>query len=314
MNRESGIPYIDFSKDANDLVEGSEGWKNLCKQVGEACENFGCFQVVYNQAPVKLHEELLMGMKELFGLPDETKEKNVHSKPHRKTGYLSKIEAVPLFESLGIINADILDEAGAFTDLMWPNGNPAMCRTIHSAAKMLQELEGVVRKMIFQYLGVGDYYDSNIKNSDNVFRVLKYKAPRSDESDIGLPPHTDKSILTILYQDINGLEFLSKEGQWFQTQPGTFTVLAGEALMAWSNGRIHAPTHRVIMRGGKDRYSYAIFATPNDGATVEIPKELIDKDHPLQFRSFNYMDFLQYLYANPHLDNPLKIYAGFGAV
>ncbi|MCL7032564.1 hypothetical protein MKW94_001586 [Papaver nudicaule] len=253
-------------------------------------------------------------MKELFSLPDETKEKNVHSKPHRKTGYLAKIEAVPLFESLGIINAHILDEAREFTYLMWPNGNPTVCQTIHSVAKMLQELEGVVRKMIFENLGVEDYYDSNMKNSDNIFRVLKYKAPRNGESNIGLPPHTDKSILTILYQYTNGLEFLSKEGQWFETQPGTFIVLAGEALMAWSNGRIHAPTHRVVINGEKDRYSYAIFATPNEGATVEIPKELIDKDHPLRFRSFDYMEFLRYLYANPHLDNPLKIYAGVEAV
>ncbi|KAI3977282.1 hypothetical protein MKX01_030908 [Papaver californicum] len=314
MSCESGIPYIDFSKDTKDLVEGSEGWKILCQQVGEACENFGCFQVVYNQAPAKIHEELLIGMKELFGLPDETKEKNVHSKPYRKTGYLGKIETVPLFESLGIINAHILDEARAFTDLMWPNGNPAICRTIHSAAKMLQELEGVVRKMIFESLGVDDYYDSNIKNSDHVFRVLKYRAPRSDESDIGLPPHTDKSILTIFYQDINGLEFLSREGQWVKTQPGTFTVIAGEALMAWSNGRIHAPTHRVIVNSEKDRYSYGIFATPNEGAIVEIPKELIDKDHPLLYRPFDYMEFLRYLYANFHLDSPLKLYAGVGAV
>ncbi|RZC75215.1 hypothetical protein C5167_050697 [Papaver somniferum] len=310
MDVERGIPCIDFSRDPTDLVEGSDGWKNLCDQVREACENYGCFQVVYDQVPVKLHEELLVGLKELFDLPDETKEKNVSSKPYH--GYIGKAKEVPLYESLGVHNAPNLDQVEAFTNLMWPNGNPAFCQTLNSMAKRIQELEGIVRKMILQNLGVKNYYDSHIENSDSVFRVMKYKAPRSDDSAVGLLAHVDKNILTILYQDIQGLELLSKEGQWFRVLPkaGTLTVFAGEALMAWSNGRIHAAKHRVIMQGRKDRYSYAFFSTPKGGAVVEIPKELVDNEHPLLFRPFNYLDFLRYFQANLHLDNPLEIYAG----
>ncbi|MCL7043139.1 hypothetical protein MKW94_010685 [Papaver nudicaule] len=309
MGVESGIPCIDFSNLA-DLVEGSEGWKSLCKQVREACESFGCFQVVYDQVPVKLHEELLMGSKELFDLPNEIKEKNVSSKPYH--GYIGKIKEVPLYESLGVHDAPNLDQVEAFVDLMWPNGNPAFCQALNSMAKKIQKLEGIVRKMIFQNLGVEDYYDSHMKSSDCIFRVMKYNAPRSDDSAVGLQAHKDKNILTILYQDIHGLELLSPGGEWFQVlpKPGTFTVFAGEALMAWSNGRIQAAKHRVIMQGEKDRYSYAFFSAPKGGAPVETPKELVDDDHPLLFRPFDYMDFLRYYQANPRLDNSLEIYAG----
>ncbi|MCL7045737.1 hypothetical protein MKW94_013065 [Papaver nudicaule] len=305
MDVESGIPCIDFSHLA-DLVEGSEGWKSLCKQVREACENYGCFQVVYDdQVPVKLHEELLMGSKELFDLPDEAKEKNVR-----------KIKEAPLYESLGVHNAPNLDQVEAFTNLMRPNGNSAFCQALNSMAKKIQKLEEIVRKMIFQNLGVEDYYDSHIRNSDSLFRVFKYNAPPPTPSDdsvaVGLQAHKDLNILTILNQDIEGLEILSPGGKWFRVlpKPGTFTVFAGEALMAWSNGRIHAAKHRVMMQGAKDRYSYAFFSAPKEGAPVEIPKELVDNDHPLLFRPFDYMDFLRYYQANPHLDNSLEIYAG----
>ncbi|KAI3977280.1 hypothetical protein MKX01_030906 [Papaver californicum] len=308
---ESGIPCIDFSKDPADLVQGSDGWKSLCKQVTEAFENYGCFQVVYDQVPVKLHEELLMGLQELFNLPDEIKEKNVSSKPYY--GYIGKIKEVPLYESLGVHDAPNLAQVEAFTNLMWPNGNPAFCQTLNSIAKRIQELEGIVRKMVFLNLGVENYYDSHIKNSDSIFRVMKYKAPRSDDdSAVGLLAHVDKNILTIVYQDMQGLELLSQQGQWFRVlpKPGRLTVFAGEALMAWSNGRIHAAKHRVVMQGAKDRYSYAFFSAPKQGAVVEIPKELVDNDNPLLFRPFDYMDFMLYFQANPQLDNPLEVYAG----
>ncbi|KAI3972853.1 hypothetical protein MKX01_019511 [Papaver californicum] len=273
MGCESGFPCISFSENPKDLVEDSEVWKVLCKQVREACEDYGCFQLVYNQVPVQLHEELLMGLKELFDLPDETKEKNISTK--FCYGYIGKEKEVPLYESLGIHNAPNLDEVEAFTKIMWPNGNPIFSETLNSMAKKVQELEGVIRKMIFQNLGIEKHYDSNIKNSDSLFRVMKYKAPSGDDLAVGLQPHTDKNILTILYQDTQGLELLSKKGKWFQVlpQPGTFIVFAGEALMGWSDGKIHAAMHKVMMQGEKDRYSYAFFSIPLEGASVEIAIE-----------------------------------------
>ncbi|KAI3937374.1 hypothetical protein MKW98_001945 [Papaver atlanticum] len=314
MGFESGITLIDFSKDPNALVEASEGWKNLCKQVKEACENHGCFQVFYEKVPGKLHDEMFKGVKDLFDVGDEIKQKNISCKPHH--GYIGKDSNYPLLESLGIENAPILDKARAFTDLMWPNGNPSFCGTLNSMSIMMKELEGIIRKMIFESLGIKKYYDSNIKNADYMFRVMKYKAPFTDHPTIGLPTHTDKNILTILYEDIQGLEVLSKKGQWIHVVPkqGNFLVIVGESLMAWSNGRIHAPKHRVMMKGEKDRYSYSQFSTPNELVYVETPKELVDEVHPLLFRPFKFLDYLRYFDANMHLENPLASYVGIGKV
>ncbi|KAI3971280.1 hypothetical protein MKW92_042230 [Papaver armeniacum] len=283
MGFESEITFIDFSKDPNALVETSEGWKNLCKQVKEACENHGCFQVGYEKVPGKLHDEMFKGMKDLFTLGDEIKQKNISCKPHH--GYIGKDSNYPLLESLGIENAPILDKVRAFTDLMWSNGNPSFCITIPTS------------RTLITCLG-----------------VMKYKAPFIDQPTIGLPAHTDKNILTILYEDIQGLEVLSKKGQWIHVVPkqGNFLVIVGESLMAWSNGRMHAPKHRVMMKGENDRYSYSQFSTPNELVHVETPKELVDEDHPLLFRPFKFLDYLRYFDANMHLENPLASYVGSG--
>ncbi|OUZ99651.1 Oxoglutarate/iron-dependent dioxygenase [Macleaya cordata] len=317
MDLESGILCVDLSKDPKDLEEGSEGWKNLCKKVREACEEYGCFQVVYEKIPVELYEEMVMALRDLFDLPVETKQKNKSSKqPY--SGYIGKADVVPLYESLGIEDAPILDMAQAFTDLMWPNGNPAFCKTINRMSQMVLELELLIRKMVFESYGIENYYDSNVKNSQCVLRVIKYDAPRHSDDDsttMGLLSHTDKNILTVLYQqDLPGLEVLSKEGdEWFQVSPrhGTFTVLVGETLKALSNGRAHAVKHRVILRiSEKERYSYGLFSAPKEDVMVEVPKELVDKDHPLLYRPFNYVDFFRFFYQNYTLENVLEVYAG----
>ncbi|RZC90508.1 hypothetical protein C5167_029641 [Papaver somniferum] len=324
MDSGCGIPCIDFSKDPKDLVEGSEGWKNLCIQVREACANYGGFRVVYDKVPDVLHEEMLKGLKKLFDLPDETKMKNSGSVHH---GYLGKFEGQPLYESLGIHNAPICEQAQAFTNLLWPDGNPAFCQTLNSMSKMMQELEGLVRKMIFESLGVKHYCDSHIKDSDYLFRVMKYNAPISEDWTLGLSPHTDQDLITILYEDRQGLEILSKEGQWLQVvqQPKTFVVMVGKTLMCLSTishfylcrlGAMEGYTRqiidRVMVKGEKDRYSYGLFACLKEGVIVETPKDLVDKDHPLLYRSFNYRDYIQYLRASFYLDSALDTFSGTG--
>ena len=82
-------------------------------------------------------------------------------------------------------------------------------------------------------LGLHKYMDEHMDSSDYIFRFQKYDRPQSDESELGLTSHTDKNIVTILYQnEINGLEVLTKDGQWFTSQPSlnSFVVMIGDSL------------------------------------------------------------------------------------
>ncbi|KAG5630009.1 hypothetical protein H5410_001726 [Solanum commersonii] len=69
--------------------------------------------------------------------------------------------------------------------------------------------------------------------------VWYYRKPTRDESGIGLAPHTDKNILTILFQiQVNGLQIQRDNGQWVDIEfsPNSFLVLVGDVFKAWSNG------------------------------------------------------------------------------
>ncbi|KAK1298160.1 hypothetical protein QJS10_CPB14g01139 [Acorus calamus] len=269
----------------------------MSRDVCAALARFGCFQVAYDGVPDRLREDMFAAMERVFDLPDETKRRNTSDKPY--FGHNGRNEMVPMYESLGAEDASEIDKAKAFTQLLWPEGNDKFCETLNCMSKKLIELNQMIIKMIFHGFGV-DRPDALI--SDNsVLRVMKYDAPTGDTA-VVLPPHTDKDSLTILCQQegVQGLEVLVDGHEWIPLAPipGCFVVLAAEVLKAWSNGRIPAVKHRVVLSPGKERYSFGLFMLPKWDVVVKVVEELVDEAHPPRYKAFDYMDYLRYVEAH----------------
>lgn len=301
------IPILDFSVKA---VSDNETRRELCKQVREACESHGCFLLTYDYETVssKLCQDLFIAIKTLFDLPQETKTKHVHPKPYRS--YSGKNPMIPFYESFGLDDAHNLDQVQAFTNLMWPHGYPNFCETLHVMSSKMAELNFVVLKMIFESFGMEKHYESHIKESTSLIKVMKYMAPPKDSA-IALSAHRDKNAITILCQnEVQGLEVETNDGEWASVvvPPNAFVVIVGEALKVWSNGRLEAVRHRVVISGKEDRYSCALFTMPKEESKIEVPCELVDKDHPLLYRPFIFSDYISY-FVSKLTDDALEIYA-----
>ncbi|XP_015168251.1 probable 2-oxoglutarate-dependent dioxygenase AOP1.2 [Solanum tuberosum] len=169
--------------------------------------------------------------------------------------------------------------------------------------------------MILESLEVENYMDEHMNSTNYLLRLMKYKTPQSSENEMGLSSHTDKSNITILYQNqVNGLQILTKDGQWINVDPtpDTFIVLIGDSLHAWTNGRIHAPFHRVMMKGNEARYSIGLFTIPKAGYMIKAPKELVDEEHPLLYKPFSHLEFITFSYTEEGMkcESALKTYCG----
>ncbi|KAJ1420193.1 Oxoglutarate/iron-dependent dioxygenase [Sesbania bispinosa] len=147
-------------------------------------------------------------------------------------------------------------------------------------------------------------------------RLMKYKVPENssnDASEVALIAHTDKSALAILCQnEVQGLQILTKTGKWIDLKipRDGFVVIVGDILKAWSNGRLHAATHRVMMSGEKERYSFGLFAVPKDDVVIKVPHELVDDEiHPLRYKSFKYGEYFNY-HVSTLKENALEAFAG----
>ncbi|XP_065865888.1 probable 2-oxoglutarate-dependent dioxygenase AOP1.2 isoform X2 [Euphorbia lathyris] len=251
-------------------------------------------------------------MKELFDLPTLRKMENKNEISLK--GYFGQIPTLPLHESLGIDNATSLQATQHFTNLMWPNGNSHFCECVYEYAKVAAEVNETVTRMIFESYGAEKHLRTYMDSTSYLVRLIKTGVPNGDhEHNLGISSHTDKSFTTILHQNhVDGLQVDTKDGQKIDVEfsPSSFVVIAGDALMAWSNDRIKSPNHGVVMKGKVDRYSMGLFAF-NSGI-IEVPEEVVDEEHPLMYKPLNHIGYLHFYRA--HIDykshGPLKAYCG----
>lgn len=90
-----------------------------------------------------------------------------------------------------------------------------------------------MKRMVFEILDLEKYFAEQMKSTSFLLKVMRYRAPEPNESDIGLHTHTDTNIMTILHQDeIGGLEIQTKNDKWIQVKvsPNSFVVVAGETF------------------------------------------------------------------------------------
>ncbi|KAL8235634.1 hypothetical protein R6Q59_016715 [Mikania micrantha] len=286
----SKIPVIKMV----DMKQNTDLGVSACNEVRHALEEYGCFLVVCDHM---MNEEVNMEtfdcLKTLFDLPIETKVKNTSNKAYH--GYVGQIPFLPLLESLGIENATSVHGVNSFANLMWPSGNDSFCKTIHSYAKLVSEIEETVRKMVFESYGVQKYHESYNESVTYLLRVMKYRTPTANETKMGSISHTDKSFISILSQhQVKGLEVKTKDNNWIPVEypPCSFLVMAGDAFKAWSNDRVHSPYHRVVMEGDECRYSVGLF-TYHKGM-ISVPEELIDDEHLRKYKPFDHFGYLDF--------------------
>ncbi|XVE88985.1 hypothetical protein DITRI_Ditri19aG0113800 [Diplodiscus trichospermus] len=304
------LPILDFSKE--DLKHGTDSWLQACQNVRQALEEYGCFIIEYDKFPLELHNQVFSLLEELFDLPTEKKMKNRYEM--LASGYVGQIPKLPLHESMGINNATSLEGTQFFTNVMWPQGNDRFCEYILKYAKVAAEIDQMVSRMIFESYGVKKYHEAYVDTTTYLLRLLKNRAPRENEPNLGFITHTDKSFTTILHQNqINALEVETRDGNQINvdfSSPSSFVIIAGDALMAWSNDRILSPRHQVVMRSNTDRYSLGLFAF-NSGS-IQVPEELVDEDHPLKYKAFEHLGLLRFYQTDEGYKSkcPIKAYCG----
>ncbi|WCJ43621.1 2-oxoglutarate (2OG) and Fe(II)-dependent oxygenase superfamily protein [Euphorbia peplus] len=303
MSSEKVVPKIP-------VVEFPSSWDLAREEVRKALEKYGCFELVYNKYSIENHNSILEAANEFFNLPDEIKTKLKHNL--RSHDYVIS-SSISSYACIG--DAINKQECQNFTHLMWPNGNQHFCETVHANAMLFGEVQELVVKMLFESYGFDkDYIISHLKSTKYRMHILQYEGSNQAETNMACMDHTDKSFLSILHQNVKGLEVRLNDGEddhWISYQPSShssFIVLAGDGFMGWSNDRIKSCYHRVMLKGEEVRYSIGFFGFIE--GMIKVPKELIDEEHPLKYKPFNHQEYLKFFdfIPNINLKESLKVF------
>ncbi|CAL9029081.1 unnamed protein product [Prunus brigantina] len=304
------IPVVDFSNE-DCLKPGTSSWLSISKNICHALEELGCFVAILpGKVSPELHNTFFGTLGEFFDFPTEIKVRSSFEKPY-PSGYITANAA---HEGLAIGYATDPEDIRRFTHHFWPKGHDSFREGADLYAKVMEELDQVVTRMVFENYGVEKYHDDHIQSIVHTYRFNQYKGFDKTGIDEGLPAHTDKTFSTTLYQNhVKGLEIYSKDNEWISVDPlpSSFIFLAGDGFQVWSNDRVRACKHRVTLRENDVRYSFGLFSF-RDGET-HVPKELVDKDHPLQYKALHQFEYIQYFKKNVSTLGPLysiKEYCG----
>jgi len=119
---------------------------------------------------------------------------------------------------------------------------------------------------------------------------------------MGVHPHTDAGILTLLVQDAQpGLE-VHRDGAWHRVRGGSLVVNIGDVLQVWSNDRYRAPLHRVTASTCSERFSAPFFFNPSFESSYSPLASTVDGDHPPAYRPINWGLFRSLRAAGDYAD------------
>ncbi|KAE8680602.1 hypothetical protein F3Y22_tig00111377pilonHSYRG00033 [Hibiscus syriacus] len=274
------LPVIDFSD--QHLKPGSPEWDSVRTRVQQALEEYGCFEASYEKSSSELRKAEFEGLN-LFELPLETKMKNVSDNPSH--AYIAPHANALLYESIGIEDPNVAQNVESLPNSFWPHGNTNFMSHFITPSVFLvhfcENFDVNFRDILQQKHGMDGGANARGRSNGNEdgigeFWAMKYKAPNTSEKKLQSRDHTDKNIVTVLCQGIQGLEIQLKNGEWVAAKPHSSTVFFGDSVHAWLNGRLQPPYHRVMMKGKEARYSFGLFPNPKKGYLIKAPQELVE--------------------------------------
>ena len=132
------------------------------------------------------------------------------------------------------------------------------------------------------------FFDKDFEDPLTLLALLRYADVKSvpEEGLYGAGEHTDLGVITILLTDgTPGLQVLTKTGEWMDVphRSGAFVVNLGDMLERWSNGLFRSTLHRVVTRGGSERYSVPFAYEPGFDVPIACLDICCSEDNPPKF-------------------------------
>jgi isopenicillin N synthase-like dioxygenase len=247
----------------------------LAAALRRACESTGFFYIRNHGVSQAVIDDVFAATKRFFDLPlaerlevkidDRFRRGYMPQGINQHPGYPPDLkESYELAVDLPMDDPDV----AAGLPLHGPNRWPAAHPWLRRAAEAYREQTLALGKRLLRVFALSlampeDYFLQYCQKPVIQTRLFHYPpAPPQDENALGVAPHTDYGMITLLTQDpIGGLELLKRDGEWVSAPfiPGTFVVNLGDLCKVWTNDVYVSNFHRVVNRTGRERYSIPTF-------------------------------------------------------
>ena len=314
------LPILDLGE----FLAGSAGAvEALAVQLRHACEEIGFFFITNHGISDELISSIFAETKRFHGLPEGDKlalEINENQRGFIKPGHTlikhSTYNENTKFDSnatmvfateYGTDNPYRQQGKRFYAENQWPGDLPGFKEAVQEYMNSITALGKRTLPLWAAALELSsDFFEPYFEDNYTYLRMAYYPpVPDVEDNEFGLGPHADTGFMTFLPQaDVDGLEILDTEGNWFRPPQMHDAILVntGQFLERWSNNRFRATPHRVIPPKQKDRYSIACFVNTAFEPVCECLPSCHGPDNPPEFPAESYHAFYTWYMANtyPH--------------
>ena len=282
-----------------DIAEAER--EHVHRAIDAACRDWGVFQLVGHGIDLRLFAALRRQMRALFDAPLEDKVAISRSAAN-PWGFYDRELTRHTRDWKQVYDYGPPDGAGAVPQ--WPQGLPAFQPIVHAFYDACDALSLRLLRVIARNLGMpAESLDAHFRPAHTSFlRLNYYPACPQPVKPLGVNPHTDSGAITLLLQDLPGLQVWRK-GAWWPIAPraDALTVNIGDVVQVWSNDRYVAPLHRVLA-SAEERFSAPFFFNPAYATNYAPLPSVVDARHPPRYRPINWREFRAQRAAGDYAD------------
>ncbi|KAL6660949.1 hypothetical protein ACP70R_000333 [Stipagrostis hirtigluma subsp. patula] len=293
------LPVVDLAR-----LRDPAGRAAVLATLDAACRDYGFFQVVNHGVGGEVSGGVLDAARRFFELPFAERARymtpDVRTTVRYGTSFNQANDAVLCWRDfLKLVCqplADVVPE--------WPD-NPTDLREVASRYAVathglfVELMEAALEALGIPAGGGGGLLGELAAGRASQMMTLNcYPACPQPELTLGMPPHSDYGLLTLVLQDrVEGLQVLHA-GRWLTVDPipGSFVANVGDHLEIFSNGRYKSVMHRVRVNSTRPRISVASFHSVPAERAVGPAAELVDGDrNPRRYMDTDFATFVAYL-------------------
>jgi 2'-deoxymugineic-acid 2'-dioxygenase/mugineic-acid 3-dioxygenase len=160
----------------------------------------------------------------------------------------------------------------------------------------LHKLSQTLLELIAEGLGLDSGFFSGDLSRGNTQLNVNYYPPCPDPSlTVGLLPHCDRNLLTVLSQgDVAGLQ-VKHNDRWLLVCPipNVFVINFGHQIEIVTNGLLASVEHRVFTNSNKARLSLAMLVHPAIDCLVGPTQEMVSEENLAKFKEFVFSEFCE---------------------
>lgn len=292
------VPIIDFSLlTSHDPDQRSE----IITRLRTACLEWGFFMVINHGVPELLRDEMIRETESFFDLRGEEKRQYAGKKlfdPIRcGTSFNQNVDKTLLWRDYLKIHVHPNFNA--------PDKPSGFSKVLREYCQKTREIAGELLKGISESLGLkASYINEKMKvgspESHQLMVANMYPPCPQPDLAMGLPPHSDHGLLTILMQNgIDGLQVMHK-GKWVSINPlpNSFLVNTGDHMEILTNGKYKSVVHRAVVNSKAPRVSIGTAHGPPLDAVISPAPELVTDGVGQAYLGIKYKNYLELQQSN----------------